>query len=451
MSFRYKKTVYRLAEHRENILHSQWAGGVVLLVCSIAAMLLANFGPTAEGFHHFWEKTFTLGTDSHFLSMTLEEWVNDCLMVVFFFVVGLEIKREIIAGQLSSVKKAGLPIAAAIGGMIFPAILYLAFNYGTPTESGWGIPMATDIAFALGVLSLLGRRVPFSLKIFLTALAIVDDLGAILVIAFFYSTQIAWSMLLAALVALMVLIVLNRMRIYQVRYYVIPSILLWYFFLHSGIHATISGVIIAMTLPSTPRFSKSYFIHKVQALSNMFNRHDDPHTEVLGNMSQYECLQTIRKIAKNAISPAQRIEYALHHVVTFFIMPVFALANAGVKIDFGSWGEIFNNQTFGIFTGLVVGKPVGIFLLCFLTVKLRLCVLPENVGWGQLFSVTCLGGIGFTMSIFINNLAFSDPVLISSGKVAILAASLTAALVGWGVIKLVSNLKKGNPLPEPEY
>lgn len=441
-NFRRKRQYYALSERRKHFLHSQWGGGVILIICSIIAIVLANIGATQDAFHHFWLQKLTIGVEGFNLSKTLEEWINDGLMVVFFFTVGLEIKREIIAGQLSTMKQAGLPIAAAVGGMVFPALIYLLFNAGTPTESGWGIPMATDIAFALGVLSLLGNRVPLSLKIFLTALAIVDDLGAILVIAIFYSTQIEWDMLIAAAATLAFLILLNRMKVYSIKYYLVPGIVLWILFLHSGIHATIAGVIIAMTLPTTPRFSKSYFRHKSQSLVKHFIYYDKPDSQVLSNEEQHECLQAIRKVARNSISPTQRLEYALHQSVTFFIMPVFALANAGVTLNIGSMADLINDESIGIFAGLVIGKPVGIFFLSWLTIKLGWCVMPKNVTWYTLFAVTCLGGIGFTMSIFIDNLAFTDPVMISTGKVAILIASLVAGFIGWAMISLASKLRR---------
>ena len=427
---------------RNRFTHSQWAGGTILLVCALVAFLLANLDATRELYHRFWQQKVTLGVEGFGLSnRTVEEWINDGLMVVFFFAVGLEIKREIIAGQLSTLKQAGLPIAAAVGGMLFPALIYLAFNIGGPAESGWGIPTATDIAFALGVLSLLGDRVPLSMKVFLTALAIVDDLGAILLIALFYSSHIDWGMLTAAAVTFSFLFMLNRLKVYRMKYYILPSLLLWILFLHSGIHATIAGVIVAMTIPSTPRYSKKYFIYKVKNLYKAFVYEDRKEVEVLGNEKQHEYLQAIRLISRNAISPSQRLEYALHPTVTFFIMPLFALANAGVEIDTARLGTLVSAQSLGIFFGLILGKLLSIFLLSRFTVRLGWCVKPAGISWMTFLAVACLGGIGFTMSIFIDTLAFDDPAMVSTGKAAILLASFTAGFIGWLMITLASKLK----------
>ena len=443
-SFRRKRQLYLLSGRGKHFFHSQWAGGVILLFCSLVAIVLSNLPWTAEWFHHFWHNELSIRVGTFEVSSTFEEWINDGLMVIFFFTVGLEIKREMLAGQLASVKQASLPIIGAIGGMIVPALIYAAFNAGTPTAAGWGVPMATDIAFALGVLSLLGNRVPLSLKIFLTALAIVDDLGAILVIAIFYTSTVKWVVLLMIALVVGFLILLNRMKVYAMKYYLIPSIALWLLFLDSGIHATIAGVIIAMTIPTRPRFSKSYFMHKTHSIYKNLYYYDEPGVELLANEPQHEALEDLRKIARNSISPSQRLEYALHSTVTFFIMPLFALANAGVVIDFARFGEIFNHQSLGIIAGLVIGKPLGIFGLCWLGVKLGICILPKLVSWAQFLAVGCVGGIGFTMSIFINNLAFDDPALIANGKIAILMASVLAGVVSYFVVNLASKRRGAN-------
>lgn len=442
-SFRRKRQLYRWSDRGRHFLHSQWAGGVILLFCSLLAIVLSNLPWTREWFAHFWHNELSIRIGSLELSSTFEEWINDGLMVIFFFTVGLEIKRELIAGQLSSVKQATLPIIGAIGGMVVPALIYLAFNAGKPTEAGWGIPMATDIAFALGVLSLLGNRVPLSLKIFLTALAIVDDLGAILVIAIFYTSTVNWGVLLMIACVVGFLVLLNRMKVYSMKYYLIPSIALWLLFLDSGIHATIAGVIIAMTIPTRPRFSKSYFMHKTHNIYKHFYYYDEPGVELLANEKQHETLEDLRRITRNSISPSQRLEYSLNSMVTFFIMPLFALANAGVVIDPARLGEVLNPQTFGIICGLVIGKPLGIFGLCWLGIKLKISVLPKMVTWAQFLGVACVGGIGFTMSIFINNLAFNDPALISNGKIAILTASLLAGVVSYFVVNAASKHRGG--------
>jgi len=447
LKYRLRRRAYVLNEQHHRVMHSPVTGGAILIICAFIAIILANLSATKDIFHHFWTLEFTIGFEGFNLTKSIEEWINDCLMVIFFFVVGLEIKREIIAGQLSTRKQASLPIAAAIGGMLFPALIYLIFNAGEPTESGWGIPMATDIAFALGVLSIMGDRVPISLKVFLAALAIADDLGAIIVIALFYSSHIDWNMIVAALFTLAFLVILNIFNVRKIKYYIIPSVLLWVLFLNSGIHATIAGVIIAMTLPTKPRFNKEYFLYKTRYFAKCFQYEDKQGLEILSNEEQHECLQSIRKIASNSISLSQRLEYALHHSITFIIMPLFALANAGVKINFSGIGDLINNETLGIFFGLVVGKPLGIFLLCWITIKTRLCSMPTSATWFNIFAVACLGGIGFTMSVFIDNLAFTDPNMIATGKVAILIASITSGVLGWNMINL-AHKKSGRHFPK---
>lgn len=416
------------AIHR--FFHSPLAGGVILIFCTIIALLMSNLDSTAEWYASIWHTKFTLGFEGFALSKPIELWINDALMAVFFFAVGLEIKREIVAGELRSFKQATLPIAAAVGGMVAPALIFLMFNAGTPTQSGWGIPMATDIAFALGVLMLLSKRVPLSLKIFLTALAIVDDLGAILVIAIFYSSELDWGMLIFAMAIFCFLILLGKMGVYKMRYYLVPAIVLWVLFLFSGIHATIAGVLIAMTIPTTAKFSKESFFGSGNKLMQKFKDDDVNHVQVLNNEKQFETLQSMRYMAHNTMAPVQRLEYSLHSVVAFFIMPIFALCNAGVVLS-GDLSVIFASpQSAGIILGLVVGKPLGILFFSFLVLKFRVAVMPAGASWHTLFGVACLGGIGFTMSIFINNLAFTDPAIIASGKIAILIASVLAALVG---------------------
>lgn len=441
VSFRRRRTFYLWNRRRDYFMSSLWAGGVVLVIFAAVALVLANLDATREAYHHVLSSRLTVGFDGFALSHTVEEWINDGLMAVFFFVVGLEIKREIIAGQLASVRQAALPVAAAVGGMVVPALIYAVINRGTPYAAGWGVPMATDIAFAIGVLSLLGSRVPVSMKIFLTALAIVDDLGAILVIALFYTAEINFAALAAAACVFLLLVLLNRFRVYRMRYYMIPSLLLWILFLHSGIHATIAGVLIAMTLPSDSRYGRKYFLYKSRFLLENF-RHND--REVLSNHRQFHDLYALRRIAGEAISPMQRLEHALTPVVNFLIMPVFALANAGVSLESFSDLQIFGTTMgAGIFWGLVAGKPLGIVLASWIAIRTGVAVMPKESGWRVLWGVACLGGIGFTMSIFIDNLAFGGTPFVAPGKIAVLAASLCAALLGAVVIGLLA--KKDRP------
>lgn len=412
-------------------MHSPWAGGLLLVLFAALAMALANIPRTAEWYRHMLEIPLSIGFDGWKIDRPVETWINDGLMAIFFFAVGLEIKREIASGQLSGMRRAALPLAAALGGMIVPSSIYALLNLGGPTAAGWGVPMATDIAFALGVLSLMGNRVPLSLKIFLTALAIVDDLGSILVIALFYSSGIDTTILVAAVAVFAFMLLLNRLNVYKMRYYLVPGIALWILFLHSGVHATIAGVLVALTIPATPRFSKRYFSYKTRFYLRSFEQHDREGEEAQTNPRQLEDIETIRLIALDAISPSQRLEYALHHTVAFFIMPAFALANAGVRIDSLSALDVTATaQGLGIVLGLVAGKPIGIFLFSHLAVRAGWCSLPDGVSWRALFGVACLGGIGFTMSIFINNLAFADSPAATSGKIAVLVASLVAVLAG---------------------
>lgn len=422
-----RTSIYRRVN---DFFHTPIAGGVLLFSFMILAMIAANLPCTKELYHDLWHEKFMIGFENFNISFSLEHWINDGLMIIFFFVVGLEIKREVIVGELSSFKEALLPIVAAVGGMVVPALFYLMFNSGSDVESGWGIPMATDIAFALGILFMLGKRVPVSLKIFLTALAIVDDLGAIIVIAMFYSTSINWVLLAWALVVLIAMYILNKLGVDKMRFYIIPSIALWILFLYSGVHATIAGVLIALTIPVTPKLPKRFFTYKTKALLNSFKSADRQGHGLIQNHDQFKIVHKMNKIAKESVPLSQWLENNLHGMVTYFIMPLFAFANAGISISPDSFAALGSDQSLGIIFGLVFGKPVGIFLLCFLTVKFGFAKLPAGASWGSLIAVAFMGGIGFTMSMFINNLAFSDAVVISNGKLSILVASILAAVAG---------------------
>lgn len=422
------------SEKIHRFFHSPIAGGAVLILCTVVALVLSNVDATAGAYHAIWSADFSIGFDGFGLTKPFELWINDALMAVFFFAVGLEIKREIVAGELRSLRQASLPIAAAIGGMVVPALIYLTFNGGTATEDGWGIPMATDIAFALGILSLMSRRVPLSLKIFLTALAIVDDLGAILVIAVFYSSQIDWAALIGAGLLFALLLTLAKMRVYKMRWYLIPAVILWILFLKSGVHATIAGVLIATAMPATSKFSKEHFWGAAPKIVDKFKQDDINHVQVLSNENQRESLQRMRVLARNTMSPVQRLEHSLHSTVAFLIMPIFALCNAGVVISADAIPSLMGTQPVGIVAGLVLGKPIGILLFSFLAVRLGWASMPSGATWRTLTGVACLGGIGFTMSIFIDNLAFSDPSMVATGKIAILTASILAAIIGSAII-----------------
>ena len=416
------------------------SGGIVLLIATLLALGWAN-SPWSEAYFHFWETelAFTLGGLD--FSESLLEWVNDALMVIFFFVVGLEIKREVTTGELASPRRAAMPIAAALGGMVVPALFYLAFNAGGPGAPGWGIPMATDIAFTLGLLTVLGSRVPFSLKVFFTALAIADDLGAVLVIAIAYTAGISWASLAVGAVFLLALIGLNRARVYTTLPYALLGIGLWLAFLESGIHPTIAGVLLALTIPTRSPPNTRALLAQVVTLLEGFDLPLEGRAE--HESHRQATLNTLEAVADRMRSPAQRLEHDLHPWTTYLILPLFALANAGVVLGgeaAGAAGQpsLFNPVGIGILSGLVLGKPLGITLFSWLAVRLGWAELPSGVGWPQLFSASWLAGIGFTISLFITNAAFTDPAVQATAKLAILIASLMAAGLGWGLLRLTS-------------
>lgn len=410
--------------------HNQIVGGVLLLVCAVIALMVANI-PSLQHLADVWNLEFGIGFADFRIAMPLGLWVNDGLMAVFFFVVGLEIKREIMVGELSSFKHATLPIFAALGGMIFPALIYAAFNAGTESSNGWGIPMATDIAFAIGILSLLGNRVPTGLKVFLTALAIVDDLGAIIVLAIFYpSHALHLDYLGFAAIVVLFLVLMNRLKVGNVLVYVIPGVVLWYFIYMSGIHATIAGVILAMTIPSRTRINEVRYYVRMKKLVSEFKAAGNSEVSVLANPKQQEIISSINRYSTMIDPLMHRFENGLHPVVTFVIMPLFALANAGVVFDAEVFSAPLPPVVLGIFFGLFVGKPLGIFLLSYIVVKLRIAELPQGTGWLQVIALGVVAGIGFTMSIFIDGLAFADQRLVDMGKATILITSAAAAVVG---------------------
>ncbi|WP_392419493.1 Na+/H+ antiporter NhaA [Capnocytophaga canis] len=368
----------------KEFFESEKAGGLILIACTVISLLIANssFG---ESYVQFFQ-TKTAG-------LSIEHWINDGLMAIFFLLIGLELEREIYKGELSNVKDALLPIFAAIGGMLIPAGIFLALNFGTKTQAGAGIPMATDIAFALGILSLLGNRVPVSLKVFLTALAVIDDLGAIIIIAIFYTKELLWTNLLIALGIFAVLLVLNRLKVKSLIPYLLGGVAMWYFMLVSGVHATIAGVLLAFAIPFGDGGEKS---------------------------------------------TSYKLQHYLHKPVAFVILPIFALANTAIFFE-GDISEILTqNNSLGIALGLIVGKPLGIFLLSFLAVSFGLCKLPSDINWKSVLGVGFLAGIGFTMSIFITLLAFdNDIMVINNSKLVILLSSLMAGLIGFVSLKLI--------------
>ena len=370
------------------------------------------------------------------ITASLHHWINDGLMALFFFMIGLEIKREVLAGELSSFKKAGLPIVAAVGGMIVPAIVYVVINYNTPQYmNGWGIPMATDIAFALGLMAMLGKRVPISLKIFLTALAIADDLGAIMVIAIFYTESINMAELLNAAIFLVVLIAANRIGIRSAIFYaVVGAIGVWTSFLFSGVHATIAGVLIALTIPVRPRINEETFIKRLSSCLDVFRKTETNDKKLLTHR-QSEVISRIGKHVEDANTPLQKLEHALHPVSAYFILPIFALSNAGVHIKGNIFEMLLHPISLGIIGGLIIGKFLGITLFSRIFIKLKLGRLPEGVSWQHLYGMAFLAGIGFTMSMFISDLGFQDESYKEIAKVGILAASLIAGVIGLSILR----------------
>lgn len=378
----------KLSVYFKNFFQSSQSSGILLIFCVALALGIAN-SSMAENFQNFLDQE--IGTHLFHLKYPVSIWINDGLMTIFFLMVGLEIKREVIEGELSSFKNASLPIFAAVGGMIVPAIIYTIFNYGTEYGSGWGIPMATDIAFSLAIVSMLGKKVPNSIKIFLAALAIVDDLGAILVIAIFYTNQIHWIYLLLSVGISLLLFLINYLKFTRIIFYIIPGIFLWYFLHHSGIHATIAGVILAMSIPTN--------------------------------------------ISTTEISPLEKLEHHLHYPVGFIIMPIFALSNTNITFTNGMVDGLFSGLGFGIVFGLVAGKLIGINLFSWIAIKCKISSLPYDSTWIQMLGVGLLAGIGFTMSIFIALLSFKGQSLIQDeAKFAILIASFIAAISGYTIL-----------------
>jgi len=417
----------------EDFFKKQASGGLVLLATTALALILAN-SPLRDLYHHFWETKLTIGFDNFGLTRSLHHWINEGLMAVFFFVVGLEIKREFIAGELSGPRKAALPIAAALGGMLIPALLFILINPAPPASAGWGIPMATDIAFALGILALLGNRIPRSLAIFLTALAIVDDLGAVVVIALFYTGDISLAALGFAALCLTILVAGNRLDVQHPNFYALIGLLLWVALLQSGLHASIAGVLIGATIPVRSRHREHDFIDRAERLLDRLRLfrpvpgpfHDD---EKLGT------LLALEHACHDAMSPLQRMEHEMNPWVIYGVMPVFALANAGISLDSGQLLNTFSSPVaLGVAVGLLLGKPLGIFIFSWLAVRLNLCDLPGGCQWTGILGVGILGGIGFTMSMFITNLAYPLPQLITDAKVGIFSASLLAGLLGYALL-----------------
>ena len=421
--------IERLLSPFGRFARTESAGGLVLIASTLAALAAAN-SPWAEGYHHLWETPLSFRLGGLALEYSLHHWINDGLMAVFFFVVGLEIKREVLVGELASMRRAALPIAGALGGMLVPALLFAALNVGGAGAAGWGIPMATDIAFAMGVLALLGNRAPAPLKIFLAALAIADDIGAVLVIAVFYTAAINVHALWLGLGLIVALGVFNKLGARRPYIYVVLGLAVWVCFLKSGVHATVAGVLVAMTIPARTRIDTGEFSERGRRILDAFDAAGPDGENLLTNRGQQAAIIELENTAENAQAPLQWIEHSLQPWVSFAVIPLFAFANAGVELK-GELAQAFTSPiTLGVLLGLLIGKPLGITLFAWLAVRLRMAALPSGCNWRALHGVSWLGGIGFTMSLFITGLAFGSEALVTDAKVGIFAASLGAALMG---------------------
>ncbi|SOD13804.1 Na+/H+ antiporter NhaA [Pedobacter xixiisoli] len=442
--------IEKVARPIQKFIQNEKAGGIVLGISVLIALFLAN-SPWSKQYHHLFEHKLGFQFDGRdYLNYSLHHWINDGLMAIFFFVVGLELKREIVAGELSNPRKAMLPIFAAIGGMIIPALIYLMFNGKGEVQNGWGIPMATDIAFALGVLYLLGDKIPLKLKIFLTALAIVDDLGAVLVIAFFYTSDISMINLVVGVLFLISMYVGNKLGIRNTLFYAVLGICgVWTSFLLSGVHATIAAVLAAFTIPADVRLGESFYVQKIQKYLGLFENADSNNQIATLTNEQLHVLDNISESTDQVIPPLQKLEHAMHPFVSFIVIPIFALANAGVAVLDIDIAELFNtNVAIGVALGLLIGKVIGVVGFTVIAVKLRIAPFPEGMSIRNLLGLGLLASIGFTMSLFVTSLAFVHEEYVTQAKIGIFAASIIGGVLGYVVLARQSKRKKSKPYNE---
>ena len=430
----------RLARPFQIFAAHKLSGAVLLLAATVAAVAWAN-SPWAGFYHHWLHTKLALSVGPFALSKSISHWINDGLMGIFFFVVGLEIKRELLAGELASPRKAALPVIAAVGGMVVPALVYAVFNGDGEFARGWGIPMATDVAFALGILAVF--PVPLSLKIFLTALAIVDDIGAIIVVAVFYTDAIATGSLLIGGLLLCVSIVANGIGMRNPIIYFLIGCAIWIAFYKSGVHATLAGVIMAFTIPARTVINARQLHDRTRALLKQLRDTGLPSDKRLLTNQQHHIVHSMERLTEHATAPLQELEHALMPFVTFAILPLFALTNAGVSLEREALGRLTEPMSLGIILGLVLGKPLGIWLFAWAGVTLRIAELPKGISLLHVASVGCLAGVGFTMALFIATLAFEDVALVDAAKTAVLAGSLLATLIGSVLLLLTAR-----PVPE---
>ena len=435
----WEKSFDKILTPFEEFIHRQTSSGLLLMAMAVLALILAN-GPMSSAYEHVLHTLVNINIGDWTLEMSLHHWINDGLMALFFFVVGLELKRELLVGELAKPRNAALPIAAAIGGMVVPALIYFAINPDGDAALGWGIPMATDIAFAIGALALLANRVPKSLITFLVALAIVDDLGAVMVIAVFYTDTIALVPLTGAVILFALLIVFNMSGIRKTMPYFIVAVLLWYALLQSGVHATLAGILGALSVPASPKYNPERFSQHVRELMQRFDASHQPGKSIMTNDALRAVVQTLENGVHSVEAPLQRLEHVWHLPVAYLIIPIFALANAGIPLEFSSMGQALTHPVMlGVTLGLLLGKFIGITGACWLMLKFGLAELPKNTRFTQIAGVSLLAGIGFTMSIFVAQLGFSgNKDLLLMAKTGILAASLLAGISGFIWLYLVS-------------
>lgn len=435
----WEKSFNKILTPFEEFIHRQTTSGILLMVTALIALLMAN-SPLANSYAHLIHTYISLHIGSWMLEMSLHHWINDGLMALFFFVVGLELKREILVGELAELRNAALPIAAAIGGMVVPALIYFAINPDGDAARGWGIPMATDIAFAIGALALLASRVPKALITFLVALAIVDDLGAVLVIALFYTDTIALTPLALAGGLFALLLVFNMSGIRKTMPYFIVAVFLWYALMQSGVHATLAGILGALSVPAVPKYKPELFSSHVKELMQRFDASHQPGVSIMTNDSLRAVVQTLENGVHSVEAPLQRLEHVWHMPVAYLVIPIFALANAGIPLETGALGETLTHPVMlGVALGLVLGKFIGITGVSWLMLKLGVAVLPKDTSFTQIAGVSLLAGIGFTMSIFVAQLGFANNEdLLLMAKTGILAASLLSGLAGFIWLYVVS-------------
>lgn len=422
----------------QKFVKTESLSGILLFSATILALVWANSSFNGS-YNALWDYKFGFSFHDFEFKKTLLLWVNDGLMAIFFFLIGLELKREFLVGELNSLKKASFPFFAALGGVIVPILLFLVLNKNPETVKGWGIPMATDIAFALAILKLLGNRVSLSIKVFLTAFAIIDDIGAVLVIAIFYSHAINWILLLYAIILLIIVAVLSYKNLYKSYLFLLIGVIVWFLFLKSGIHPTIAGVLMAFTIPIKQKINIQSYSSRINSISERLNRNKKEETDILSK-NQLKQIALVKRNSKKVNSPLQVLEFKLHNWVAFLIMPLFALANAGVIIN--TEINIEYALIINIGLGLFVGKFLGISLMSYLSVKLGITALPTGVNFKQIIGVAILAGVGFTMSIFIANLAFSDAqIFVDSAKIGILIGSFVSGIIGYFILRLSSHTK----------